>query len=52
MVNSFQIHWKMKIDSMSLDKILELKKPSITAIQRGTYKITLYVVSHKYHNRL
>lgn len=35
-------------DSMSLDKILELKKPSITAIPRGTYEITLDVVSPKY----
>ena len=35
-------------DSMSLDKILELKKPSITAIPKGTYEITLNVVSPKY----
>lgn len=35
-------------DSMSLDKIKELKKPSITAIPRGTYKITLDVYSQKF----
>lgn len=35
-------------DSMSLDKILELKKPSITAIPKGTYEVTLDVVSPKY----
>lgn len=35
-------------DSMSLDKILELKKPSITAIPKGTYEITLDVISPKY----
>ena len=35
-------------DSMSLDKILELKKPSITAIPKGTYEITLDVTSPKY----
>lgn len=35
-------------DSMSLDKILELKKPSITAIPRGTYRITLDVYSPKF----
>ena len=34
--------------SMSLDKIKELKKPSITAIPRGTYEITLDVPSVKY----
>lgn len=32
-------------DSMSIAKIKELKKPSITAIPRGTYDITLDVVS-------
>lgn len=35
-------------DSMSLDKILELKKPSITAIPRGTYEVTLDIVSPKF----
>lgn len=35
-------------DSMSVDKILELKKPAITAIPRGTYEITLDVISPKY----
>ena len=35
-------------DSMSEDMIRTLKKPSITAIPRGTYEITLDVVSPKY----
>lgn len=35
-------------DSMSVDRILELKKPTITAIPRGTYEITLDIVSPKY----
>lgn len=35
-------------DSMSVDRIIELKKPTITAIPRGTYEITLDVVSPKY----
>lgn len=35
-------------DSMSIDRILELKKPTITAIPRGTYEITLDIVSPKY----
>jgi hypothetical protein len=34
--------------SMSEDMIRTLKKPSITAIPRGTYEITLDVVSPKY----
>ena len=34
--------------SMSIAKIKELKKPSITAIPRGTYEITLDVISPKY----
>ena len=34
--------------SMSIAKISELKKPSITAIPRGTYEITLDVISPKY----
>ena len=33
---------------MSIAKIRELKKPSITAIPRGTYEITLDVISPKY----
>ena len=37
--------------SMSIAKIRELKKPSITAIPRGTYEITLDVISPKYGNR-
>lgn len=37
--------------SMTLDKIKELKKPSITAIPRGTYKVTLDVYSPKFGNR-
>lgn len=37
--------------SMTLDKIRELKKPSITAIPRGTYKVTLDVYSPKFGNR-
>lgn len=36
--------------SMSIAKIRELKKPSITAIPRGTYEITLDVISPKYCN--
>ena len=35
-------------NSMSISKIRELKKPSITAIPRGTYEITLDVISPKY----
>ena len=35
-------------NSMSEDLIRTLKKPSITAIPRGTYEITLDVVSPKY----
>lgn len=38
-------------DSMNLNKILELKKPSITAIPKGTYEITLDVCSPKFGNR-
>lgn len=34
--------------SMSIAKIRELKKPSITAIPKGTYEITLDIVSPKY----
>ena len=34
--------------SMSIAKIRELKRPSITAIPRGTYEITLDVISSKY----
>lgn len=35
-------------DSMSITRIKELKKPSITAIPKGTYEITLDVISPKY----
>lgn len=35
-------------DSMPLAKIKELKKPSITAIPKGTYKITLDVISPRF----
>lgn len=35
-------------NSMSVDRILELKKPTITAIPRGTYEVTLDVVSPKF----
>lgn len=35
-------------DSMSAEKIKELKKPSITAIPRGTYEITLDVTSPRF----
>ena len=35
--------------SMSIAKIRELKKSSITAIPRGTYEITLDVISPKYY---
>lgn len=35
-------------NSMSIAKIRELKKPSITAIPKGTYEITLDVISPKY----
>lgn len=34
--------------SMSLSKIQELKKPSITAIPKGTYEITLDVISPRF----
>ena len=34
--------------SMSVAKIRELKKPSITAIPRGTYEITLDVISSRF----
>lgn len=37
--------------SMSLDKILELKRPSITAIPRGTYEITLDIVSPRFGSK-
>lgn len=35
-------------DSMSIAEIKKLKKPSITAIPRGTYEVTLDIVSPKY----
>ena len=37
--------------SMPLTKILELKKPSITAIPRGTYEVTLDVYSPKFGSK-
>ena len=37
--------------SMSTAKILELKKPSITAIPRGTYEVTLDVYSPKFGSK-
>ena len=37
-------------NSMSEDMIRTLKRPSITAIPRGTYEITLDVISPKYCN--
>lgn len=36
-------------DTMSIAKIKELKKPSITAIPRGTYEVTLDVISPRYY---
>lgn len=38
-------------DSMSLNKIQELKKPSITAIPKGTYEVTLDVYSPKFGSK-
>lgn len=38
--------------SMSIAKIRELKKPSITAIPRGTYNITLDIDSPKFGSKL
>lgn len=38
-------------DSMPLAKIKELKKPSITAIPRGTYEITLDIDSPKFGSK-
>lgn len=38
-------------NSMDLNRILELKKPSITAIPKGKYKITLDVYSPKFGSR-
>lgn len=35
-------------DSMSIEKIKSLKKPSITAIPRGTYEVSLDITSPKY----
>lgn len=39
-------------DSMSLAKIKELKKPSITAIPKGTYEITLDVISPRFCTKI
>lgn len=38
-------------DSMPISKIMELKKPSITAIPRGTYEITLDIYSNKFGSK-
>lgn len=35
-------------DSMSITRIKELKKPSITAIPKGTYEITLDIISPRF----
>ena len=35
-------------DSMSLEEIRKIKKPSLTAIPTGTYKITLDIISPKF----
>lgn len=38
-------------NSMSIERIKELKKPSITAIPTGIYKITLDVISPKFSTK-
>lgn len=38
-------------DSMSLEKILNLKKPNITAIPTGTYNIDLNTISPKFGSK-
>ena len=38
-------------NSMSLSEIMKIKKPSITAIPRGTYEITLNVVSPRFGSK-
>ena len=38
-------------DSMSVTKIKKLKKPSITAIPRGTYEVTLDITSPKFYTK-
>lgn len=38
-------------DSMSIDDIKRLKRPSITAIPTGTYEVTLNVYSPRFGNR-
>lgn len=38
-------------NSMSLAEIMKIKKPSITAIPRGTYEITLNVVSPRFGSK-
>ena len=37
--------------SMSVEKIKELKRPSITAIPRGTYKVSLDIYSPKFGSK-
>ena len=39
-------------DSMSIAEIKKLKKPSITAIPRGTYEITLDVISPRFCTKI
>lgn len=38
-------------DSMSIAEIKKLKKPSITAIPRGTYEVTLDIISPRFCTR-
>ena len=38
-------------DSMSITEIRKLKKPSITAIPRGTYEVTLDITSPKFYTK-
>lgn len=38
-------------DSMSIAEIKKLKKPSITAIPRGTYEVTLDITSPKFYTK-
>ena len=38
-------------DSMSVTEIKKLKKPSITAIPRGTYEVTLDITSPKFYTK-
>ena len=38
-------------DFMSIEEIKKLKKPSITAIPRGTYEVTLDITSPKFYTK-